>query len=153
MDRPPSAALRCLSSAVGRTSTVRPRKKLARQAVSCSDQSTFIVSGIRKDITSPQLHTSSDLPPARFDTPSIEPVEFVACENFATDASAPGVVDCLQCILVHSKSSHFRAHQRDPQAAIPQIAHVQARPLFSPPSQGEMCNLTFMQPPFQPSSH
>jgi hypothetical protein len=84
----------------------------------------LIVSDIRKDITSLQPHTSSAPPPARFDTPSIEPAEFVTCENFATDASAPGVPDYLQCILVHSKSARFRAYLRDPQAAIPQTAHV-----------------------------
>ena len=84
----------------------------------------LIVSDIRKDITRPQPHTSSELPFARFDTLSIEPTEFVTCEDFAVNASAPGAPDCLQCILVHSKSARFRAHMRDPHAAIPQTTNV-----------------------------
>jgi hypothetical protein len=78
------------------TNRTAVRKNLASGQFFCSDPRTLLFQVSEKDITSPQPHTSSDHPPARFDTLSIEPTEFVTCENFVTDASAPGVPDCLQ---------------------------------------------------------
>jgi len=103
---------------------LRPQKTLARGQRFCSDPRTLLLQVSEKDITTPQPHTPPALPSARFDTPSIESAEFVACEAIAANASAPEVPDCLQCILVHSRPSQFRANPRDPQAATSQTAHV-----------------------------
>jgi hypothetical protein len=122
----PSTVCRPPLSVVSRRSYVHrpPTENAGQRPVFVLRSAHLTASDIRKDITSPQLHTSSNLPSARFDTPSIESTEFIACEASATDASASGAPDCRQCILVHSKSAQFRAQQREPQAAIPQTAQV-----------------------------